>query len=346
MGKAVLPCYRPHTKSCRTPVSSLPGARAYGSLYVPEGCKAAYVADDEWKDFGNIVELSASSPVIEFADPAAKAVCVKYYDINGDGELSEDEAAGVAYFQYRIFRNNDDIISFDELRYFTGLKEIDDDAFFNCDNLSSITLPNGVKTIFCNAFDYTNLTSIDIPSSVTRLANWFSDSIESITVHWTTPISLNTKLTNNANATLYVPVGTKDAYEAADYWKEFKAIYDNPVFYMVKGIGVGYGTLFFYAQNIIGNAGDEVTMPYYRYLEENKRLFRRDATNKEYNHRFTLSADNPDSQQRRHDRCRPLGQASGQCTVERGRRLLSHPQLLVAEQRLQAERRHAVQHDD
>lgn len=283
----------PHTKSCRTPVSSLPGARAYGSLYVPEGCKAAYVAADEWKDFENIVELSASSPVIEFADPAAKAVCVKYYDINGDGELSEDEAAGVAYFQYRIFRNNDDIISFDELRYFTGLKEIDDDAFFNCDNLSSITLPNGVKTIFCRAFDYTNLTSIDIPSSVTRLANWFSDSIESITVHWTTPISLNIKLTNNANATLYVPAGSKDAYQAADVWKEFKAIYDNPVFYMVKGIGVGYGTLFFYAQNIIGNAGDEVTMPYYRYIDENKRLFRRDATNKEYNHRFTLSADNP-----------------------------------------------------
>ena len=131
----------------------MPGARAYGSLYVPEGCKAAYVADDEWKDFGNIVELSASSPVIEFADPAAKAVCVKYYDINGDGELSEDEAAGVAYFQKGIFEKNRDITSFNELRYFTGLKEIDDDAFSNCDNLSSITLPN-TSELYCGGYPF------------------------------------------------------------------------------------------------------------------------------------------------------------------------------------------------
>ena len=209
-----------------TPVAGhfLPGARAYGTLYVPEGCKAAYVAANEWKEFGNIVELSATSPVIEFADPAAKAACVKYYDINGDGELSEDEAAGVAYFQEGIFRNNDDITSFNELRYFTGLKEIHSNEFFSCDNLSSITLPNGLKSLLCNAFDYTNLTSIDIPSSVTRLGNYFSNSIESITVHWTTPISLNWQITNNANATLYVPYGTKAAYAAADYWKKFKTI--------------------------------------------------------------------------------------------------------------------------
>ena len=30
--------------------------------------------------------------------------------------------------------------------------------------------------------------------------------------------------TNRANATLYVPQGCKDAYKAADYWKEFKEI--------------------------------------------------------------------------------------------------------------------------
>ena len=30
--------------------------------------------------------------------------------------------------------------------------------------------------------------------------------------------------TNRANATLYVPKGSKRTYEAADYWKEFKEI--------------------------------------------------------------------------------------------------------------------------
>ena len=29
---------------------------------------------------------------------------------------------------------------------------------------------------------------------------------------------------NASQATLYVPVGSKETYEAADYWKEFKEI--------------------------------------------------------------------------------------------------------------------------
>lgn len=39
------------------------------------------------------------------------------------------------------------------------------------------------------------------------------------------PLSIGTStFSNRANATLYVPVGSKAAYEAADYWKEFKEI--------------------------------------------------------------------------------------------------------------------------
>ena len=29
---------------------------------------------------------------------------------------------------------------------------------------------------------------------------------------------------NRKNATLYVPLGSKEAYQAADYWKDFKEI--------------------------------------------------------------------------------------------------------------------------
>ena len=40
-----------------------------------------------------------------------------------------------------------------------------------------------------------------------------------------TPISIESSVfSNRTNATLYVPAGSKAAYEAADYWKEFKEI--------------------------------------------------------------------------------------------------------------------------
>jgi hypothetical protein len=43
-----------------------------------------------------------------------------------------------------------------------------------------------------------------------------------------TPLSINEEcFSNRANATLYVPMGSKSAYEAADYWKEFKEIIET-----------------------------------------------------------------------------------------------------------------------
>ena len=78
------------------------------------------------------------------------------------------------------------------------------------------------------AFENCNLTSIIIPNSVTSIG--FSafencSSLTSVTVMMETPIAIyNGTFTNSTNATLYVPKGCKAAYEAADYWKEFKEI--------------------------------------------------------------------------------------------------------------------------
>ena len=38
----------------------------------------------------------------------------------------------------------------------------------------------------------------------------------------------STTFSNRANATLYIPAGSKAAYETADYWKEFKEIREFP----------------------------------------------------------------------------------------------------------------------
>ena len=106
-----------------------------------------------------------SSNII-FADANVKSICVANWDTNHDGELSEAEAAVVTNLG-TIFKNNTNITSFDELKYFKGLTGIDKNAFSGCSNLSSIEIPNNVTSIGEYAINRcSSLTSITIPNSV------------------------------------------------------------------------------------------------------------------------------------------------------------------------------------
>ena len=100
---------------------------------------------------------------IEFADAKVKETCVALWDTNRDGELSLYEAAAVTDLYDYIW--SEDITSFDELQYFVGLESIH--GFAHCINLTSVVLPNSVKTIADEAFSgCTSLASIVIPNSV------------------------------------------------------------------------------------------------------------------------------------------------------------------------------------
>ena len=139
--------------------------RANATLYVPAGSKDAYDVAGYWKDFGNIVE-KATSPIITFADAKVKALCVVNWDTNEDGELSMAEAAAVTDLG-QVFKENEEITSFDELQYFTGLTSIGDNAFNGCSGLTSIDIPESVTSIGVEAFSgCLSLTTIDIPNSV------------------------------------------------------------------------------------------------------------------------------------------------------------------------------------
>ena len=107
---------------------------------------------------------------IEFRDPAVKSVCVSHWDRNGDGELSIDESMAVTSLG-GAFSGNTAIRSFDELRYFTGLKEIEASAFELCNNLKSVQLPRSVGTLGENAFLECDFSEFYIPSGVTHIAS-------------------------------------------------------------------------------------------------------------------------------------------------------------------------------
>ena len=109
---------------------------------------------------------------IDFEDDNVKALCVANWDIDGDGELSYAEAAAVTDLD-QVFRSNSTITSFDELQYFISLSTIRGSAFYGCNNLTSIILPNSITAIYGSAFYNCNkLTSIEIPNSVLTIGSY------------------------------------------------------------------------------------------------------------------------------------------------------------------------------
>ena len=119
--------------------------------------------------FTDIADTAAVvDEIIQFADANVKAICVKNWDTNGDGELSKTEAAAVTSLN-QVFYRNGDITSFDEFQYFTGVKEIGEREFMDCSKLSSIILPSTLESINREAFYYCGLSEITIPASVTSI---------------------------------------------------------------------------------------------------------------------------------------------------------------------------------
>ena len=109
-----------------------------------------------------------------------------------------------------------------------SVTSIGNGAFFNCSGLTSVTIPNGVTSIGVSAFaGCTALTSIEIPNNVTSIgmgAFGNCTGLTSVTNYAVTPQTINSYVFYNVNTsscTLYVPEGSINLYQAADYWKDF-----------------------------------------------------------------------------------------------------------------------------
>ena len=214
-------------------------------LYVPVGSKGLYEAASGWSNFSNIIEIGELGNPIQFADPEVKNLCVKNYDVNGDGELSEGEALLVTSINFAT----SNITSFNELgTYFTNLTSIGDWAFNSCSGLTSLTIPNSVTSIGEYAFyGCSSLTSIEMPNNVTSIgysAFYRCNGLTSVTIPNSVknigesafskcsgltsvvseieePFAFDSNAFNGiaSTCTLTVPAGTRNAYIAKG-WTE------------------------------------------------------------------------------------------------------------------------------
>lgn len=100
-------------------------------------------------------------------------------------------------------------------------------AFAYC-NLSSVVIPNKVTHIGSSAFDQCNtLETLTLGESVKSIGKYAfrCSSLTQVTSYIEEPFTIDKEVFKNASAaTLYVPQRSKEKYESADGWKEFKEI--------------------------------------------------------------------------------------------------------------------------
>lgn len=177
------------------------------TLYVPAGSRSAYERAEGWNEFEIIKESAFSSDGLDvLATGAYENLSYTIYSdmtmvISGIGAMQED------YFQIK------DII---DIEKYQGVKKV--------------FIEDGVTSITGNVIsDCIGLTSVIIPSSVTEIgisAFYNCTDLTSLIVGWTDPLAIGPVFgdVNKSSCTLYVPSGSKSAYESASGWNEFQNI--------------------------------------------------------------------------------------------------------------------------
>jgi hypothetical protein len=134
-------------------------------------------------------------------------------------------------------------VSLKEIVIPEGVTTISDDAFARCIKLTSVTFNDNITCVGTEAFEKCiNLASITLPAGLKELGSRAFDActgLMSITClskePLTTPSVEDEDLPFGSpdiseiyeKATLYVPVGAKDAYAQSPLWKSFKNIVEK-----------------------------------------------------------------------------------------------------------------------
>jgi hypothetical protein len=112
-----------------------------------------------------------------------------------------------------------------------GVLAIQNEVFRDNQTITSVVIPSSVIRIGSYAFYNCNsLVWVDLPASVTSIENYafaYCSNLHDITVHWETPLAINTSVFNGtplSNITLSVPKNKTADYKTSNIWRDFRYV--------------------------------------------------------------------------------------------------------------------------
>ena len=191
------------------------------TLYVLKDCKAAYMAHNVWKNFGNIVELP-----YHFQEGKV------FYAITGPNTVSVVHR-NPSYNSYWGQVTIPSTVKHKGTTY--TVTEIGNVAFLSSSQLTRVIIPSTVTRIGNRTFkDCPLLTSITIPENVTSIGTMCFNGCDTLTditcLSRTPPSILYDTFTEShyQGANVYVPSGCKSAYRFANVWELFSDVFELP----------------------------------------------------------------------------------------------------------------------
>ena len=225
-------------------------------LYVPFGSEELYAAADEWKDF-NIVEMPVCIDGVYYAlhDNNNTAAVVAQYKNNSSNYA--DLVRELLVIPQAITVNGKEY----------KVTSVHTHAFAYCQGVKVLSLPEGLEQIWDNAFSNSGFMMITLPSTLTLIVdNAFvgCDNLFYINNFADEPLPVENFIGYTKHV-LYVPYGSKAAYEEAEVWKDFtihelQVCIDGIYYWPNDETGTAQVTVD-YSYNSYRNLGTEIVIP-------------------------------------------------------------------------------------
>jgi BspA type Leucine rich repeat region (6 copies)/Concanavalin A-like lectin/glucanases superfamily/Secretion system C-terminal sorting domain/Ig-like domain CHU_C associated len=233
------------------------------ALIVPNGKKDIYKETAVWKDFNPIVEpfvapftgqtfgtgginyivTKATSPFEVAVGNNRNFVGAAVIPENVNNYWNSFKVTSVSVEAF--LKNSSNNGSLTSISLPNSVKSISNSAFYNCNLLTTLIFPPILESIGQDALNgCSSLTSLNIPSSLTSIADrafFGCIGLQFVNVNWNIPLPINANVFGDVslnNLELRIPIRTKDAYQAASVWRNFGT------FSVPNAIKPGNGTLF------------------------------------------------------------------------------------------------------